>query len=168
MAFFINIYNALVGLLLGWNTLPLRVQSTLLLAGCLPAAITEGRLAGRRGWASNGRGRLLPTPANVALCCFLTGGPRAGGVRSCRRHAEQVGEREEAHRPTYTGVGPSPPIWGSRRCAPLPIASLVGVCCCTKHTARLRWFDSISYLIGGRRFSSNDIEHGVLRGNKPR
>ncbi|PRW45346.1 hypothetical protein C2E21_6023 [Chlorella sorokiniana] len=33
--------------------------------------------------------------------------------------------------------------------------------------SRLRWFDSISYLIGGQRFSSNDIEHGVLRGNKP-
>lgn len=33
---------------------------------------------------------------------------------------------------------------------------------------RLRWFDSVSYLIGGQRFSSNDIEHGVLRGNQPR
>ncbi|KAI7842058.1 hypothetical protein COHA_004256 [Chlorella ohadii] len=33
--------------------------------------------------------------------------------------------------------------------------------------SRLRWFDSVSYLIGGQRFSSNDIEHGVLRGNKP-
>lgn len=32
---------------------------------------------------------------------------------------------------------------------------------------RLRWFDSISYLIGGRRWSSNDVEHGVLRGNAP-
>ncbi|KAL4422375.1 hypothetical protein ABPG75_008572 [Micractinium tetrahymenae] len=33
--------------------------------------------------------------------------------------------------------------------------------------SRLRWFDSISYLIGGRRWSSNDVEHGVLRGNAP-
>ncbi|EFN52965.1 hypothetical protein CHLNCDRAFT_137357 [Chlorella variabilis] len=33
--------------------------------------------------------------------------------------------------------------------------------------SRLKWFDSISYLIGGRRWSSNDVEHGVLRGNAP-
>jgi hypothetical protein len=32
---------------------------------------------------------------------------------------------------------------------------------------RLKWFDSISYLVGGARWSSNDIEHGVLRGNSP-
>ena len=30
---------------------------------------------------------------------------------------------------------------------------------------RLSWFDSISYVIGGVRYSSNDVEHGVLRGN---
>lgn len=35
------------------------------------------------------------------------------------------------------------------------------------HACRLKWFDSISYLIGGRRWSSNDVEHGVLRGNAP-
>ena len=42
--------------------------------------------------------------------------------------------------------------------------------CCLSSSLphRLRWFDSVSYLIGGQRFSSNDIEHGVLRGNKPR
>lgn len=33
--------------------------------------------------------------------------------------------------------------------------------------SRLKWFDSISYLVGGARWSSNDIEHGVLRGNSP-
>ena len=32
---------------------------------------------------------------------------------------------------------------------------------------RLRWFDAAAYLVGGRRFSCNDIEHGVLRGNAP-
>jgi hypothetical protein len=33
--------------------------------------------------------------------------------------------------------------------------------------ARLRWFDSIAYTVGGRRYTSNDMEHGVLRGNRP-
>ena len=33
--------------------------------------------------------------------------------------------------------------------------------------ARLNWFASISYIVGGHQYSSNDIEHGVLRGNKP-
>ena len=33
--------------------------------------------------------------------------------------------------------------------------------------ARLKWFASISYIVGGHQYSSNDIEHGVLRGNKP-
>ena len=33
--------------------------------------------------------------------------------------------------------------------------------------ARLRWFSSIKYLIGGQEYSANDIEHGVLRNNKP-
>lgn len=32
---------------------------------------------------------------------------------------------------------------------------------------RLRWFGRISYVIGGHRFSADDIEHGVLRGNAP-
>ena len=32
---------------------------------------------------------------------------------------------------------------------------------------RLKWFDSISYVIGGARWSSNDVEHGALRGNAP-
>lgn len=33
--------------------------------------------------------------------------------------------------------------------------------------ARLNWFASIKYVIGGQNYSSNDIEHGVLRNNKP-
>lgn len=33
--------------------------------------------------------------------------------------------------------------------------------------ARGQWFDKIRYEIGGYTFSSNDIEHGVLRGNAP-
>lgn len=33
--------------------------------------------------------------------------------------------------------------------------------------ARLKWFASISYIVGGHQYSSNDVEHGVLRGNKP-
>ena len=33
--------------------------------------------------------------------------------------------------------------------------------------ARLTWFDKVRYEIGGRVYSANDIEHGVLRGNKP-
>lgn len=33
--------------------------------------------------------------------------------------------------------------------------------------ARLQWFASIRYVIGGQEYSSNDIEHGVLRNNKP-
>ena len=33
--------------------------------------------------------------------------------------------------------------------------------------ARLQWFSSIKYLIGGQEYSANDIEHGVLRNNKP-
>ena len=33
--------------------------------------------------------------------------------------------------------------------------------------ARLKWFASIKYIIGGQEYSSNDIEHGVLRDNKP-
>ena len=33
--------------------------------------------------------------------------------------------------------------------------------------ARLRWFDSIAYTVGGQRYTSNDMEHGVLRGNRP-
>ena len=33
--------------------------------------------------------------------------------------------------------------------------------------ARLGWFASIRYLIGGQEYSANDIEHGVLRNNKP-
>eukprot|EP00887_Chlorella_sp_A99_P001935 scaffold18.g1935.t1 len=32
---------------------------------------------------------------------------------------------------------------------------------------RLRWFEGIAYDIGGLRFSANDLEHGVLRGNAP-
>lgn len=32
---------------------------------------------------------------------------------------------------------------------------------------RLKWFDDVSYHIGGYRFSANDIEHGILRGNAP-
>lgn len=32
---------------------------------------------------------------------------------------------------------------------------------------RLRWFDAVGYVIGGQKFSCNDIEHGVLRGNAP-
>jgi glutaredoxin len=37
----------------------------------------------------------------------------------------------------------------------------------TNALARLRWFDGVSYEIGGYKFSANDIEHGVLRGNAP-
>ena len=33
--------------------------------------------------------------------------------------------------------------------------------------ARLKWFASIKYIVNGLQYSSNDIEHGVLRGNKP-
>ena len=33
--------------------------------------------------------------------------------------------------------------------------------------ARLKWFASIRYIVGGQEYSSNDIEHGVLRNNKP-
>ncbi len=33
--------------------------------------------------------------------------------------------------------------------------------------ARLSWFANIKYIVGGLDYSSNDIEHGVLRGNKP-
>ncbi|CAL5220200.1 g2173 [Coccomyxa viridis] len=33
--------------------------------------------------------------------------------------------------------------------------------------ARLKWFASIKYVIGSQEYSSNDIEHGVLRNNKP-
>ncbi|KAK9830046.1 hypothetical protein WJX72_009394 [[Myrmecia] bisecta] len=33
--------------------------------------------------------------------------------------------------------------------------------------SRLHWFGNIKYNIGGLDFSSNDIEHGVLRGNAP-
>jgi glutaredoxin len=33
--------------------------------------------------------------------------------------------------------------------------------------ARLTWFGAVSYEIGGARFSANDVEHGVLRGNAP-
>jgi hypothetical protein len=32
---------------------------------------------------------------------------------------------------------------------------------------RLKWFASIKYTVGDRDYSSNDIEHGILRGNKP-
>ncbi len=32
---------------------------------------------------------------------------------------------------------------------------------------RLAWFAKINYIIGGLQYSSNDMEHGVLRGNKP-
>ena len=32
---------------------------------------------------------------------------------------------------------------------------------------RLRWFGDISYVIGGCKFSANDIEHGILRANAP-
>lgn len=31
---------------------------------------------------------------------------------------------------------------------------------------RLAWFAKINYIVGGLKYSSNDIEHGVLRGNK--
>jgi len=47
----------------------------------------------------------------------------------------------------------------------LVIHALVAVGPATSTLARLKWFDNISYTIGGVRFSSNDIEHGVLRGN---
>ena len=33
--------------------------------------------------------------------------------------------------------------------------------------ARLGWFSSIKYRIGSQEYSANDIEHGVLRNNKP-
>ncbi len=32
---------------------------------------------------------------------------------------------------------------------------------------RLAWFAKINYVVCGLQYSSNDIEHGVLRGNKP-
>lgn len=32
---------------------------------------------------------------------------------------------------------------------------------------RLSFFNSIKYNIGGHNFSANDMEHGVLRGNRP-
>ena len=32
---------------------------------------------------------------------------------------------------------------------------------------RLSFFNSIKYNIGGQEFSANDMEHGVLRGNRP-
>jgi len=31
---------------------------------------------------------------------------------------------------------------------------------------RLKWFANIKYVVGSQEYSSNDIEHGVLRGNK--
>ncbi len=33
--------------------------------------------------------------------------------------------------------------------------------------ARLQWYDSVSYSIGGFIFSLNDVEHGILRANAP-
>mmetsp|Transcript_28430 Transcript_28430/g.80226 ORF Transcript_28430/g.80226 Transcript_28430/m.80226 type:complete len:603 (+) Transcript_28430:121-1929(+) len=36
----------------------------------------------------------------------------------------------------------------------------------TSITARVRWFGQLRYNIGGLEFSGDDIEHGVLRGNK--
>ena len=32
---------------------------------------------------------------------------------------------------------------------------------------RLSFFNSIKYNIGGQDYSANDMEHGVLRGNRP-
>ena len=32
---------------------------------------------------------------------------------------------------------------------------------------RLSFFNSIKYNIGGQEYSANDMEHGVLRGNRP-
>ena len=32
---------------------------------------------------------------------------------------------------------------------------------------RLRWYDSVSYSIGGLTFNLNDVEHGILRANAP-
>ncbi|KAH7624445.1 hypothetical protein Ndes2526B_g00645 [Nannochloris sp. 'desiccata'] len=32
---------------------------------------------------------------------------------------------------------------------------------------RLRWYDSVSYSIGGFKFNLNDVEHGILRANAP-
>jgi glutaredoxin len=37
----------------------------------------------------------------------------------------------------------------------------------TSTLQRLTWFSDVSYTIGGYRFSANDIEHGILRGNAP-
>lgn len=37
----------------------------------------------------------------------------------------------------------------------------------TNTAARLAFFDGISYQLGGHEYSANDIEHGVLRGNRP-
>ena len=37
----------------------------------------------------------------------------------------------------------------------------------TSTLQRLTWFGDVSYTIGGYRFSANDIEHGILRGNAP-
>lgn len=34
------------------------------------------------------------------------------------------------------------------------------------HACRLTFFDKIKYVIGGQEYSANDIEHGILRGNK--
>ncbi|PSC73843.1 hypothetical protein C2E20_3010 [Micractinium conductrix] len=49
----------------------------------------------------------------------------------------------------------------------LVVHALVVFCPGEGTLGRLRWFDNISYLIGGTRWSSNDVEHGVLRGNAP-
>ena len=35
------------------------------------------------------------------------------------------------------------------------------------NACRLRWFSSIKYNIGGQDYSADDIEHGILRGNRP-
>lgn len=49
----------------------------------------------------------------------------------------------------------------------LVVHALVSLGPATDTLGRLKWFAGIKYVIGGREFSSNDIEHGVLRGNAP-
>eukprot|EP00164_Ancoracysta_twista_P005228 GFYU01007154.1.p1 GENE.GFYU01007154.1~~GFYU01007154.1.p1 ORF type:complete len:491 (-),score=125.09 GFYU01007154.1:616-2088(-) len=48
----------------------------------------------------------------------------------------------------------------------LVIHAFVEVGPATSDLARMRWFNKISYTIGGLTFSLNDIENGILRGNR--
>ena len=52
-------------------------------------------------------------------------------------------------------------------CPGLQVHALVVFGPASNIIARLGWFSSIKYRISGQEYSANDIEHGVLRNNKP-